>query len=148
MVRTAPARPLFLHMRCNIARRVKTKHQVIRNMLKTFAVLLVAAFVLLSPKANEKNLYRDGSLKYLNLVKDQQRLLQADSSNIISEENVKNENFCSLKCVKNGKCLSANLRRTDDGRLQCQLLKTDRYKEGVAKWKKDPNSVHMSVKVR
>ena len=61
---------------------------------------------------------------------------------------MKNENFCSLKCVENSECQSANLRRTDDGRLQCQLLKTDRYKEGVAKWKKDPNSVHMSVKVR
>ena len=133
-MRTAPARPLF--MRYSIAQSVsdpilKTTHQVIRNMLKTFAIQFLAAFaVLISPEANEKNLYRDDSLQYGNIVKDQQRLLQADSSKIISEENVKNENFCSLKCVENSECQSANLRRTDDGRLQCQLLKMNVWFRG------------------
>ena len=86
-------------------------------MLKTLTVLAFAALVLLSSEANDQSLYRDDSLQYGNMVKDQQRLLQADDSKIISEENVKNENFCSMKCVENSECRSANLRRIDDGGL-------------------------------
>ena len=117
-------------------------------MLKTFAALALIALVSPHSEANERNLYRDDRVRSLNVMKNQQRLLQADSSKILLEESVRNEVFCSLKCVKNSECQSANLQRTDDGGLQCQLLKTDRYKEEVAKWKTDPKSVHISIKVK
>ena len=57
------------------------------NMLqKTFSVLIVVAFVSPNSETNERNLYRDDSLQYLNMVKDQERLLPPPGGGLRSKK--------------------------------------------------------------